>query len=133
MKKVFFLFVLLVTAFYGTAQEIAPKDSIQPTNAVSLEGLTFVAPTTSASGEVRDYYGMLYFTSATEGVITFGWNAIHPKYVYDIKYFTYVINGSKIALTTKEDKPLTFNGDVAGKTGMVLKVGDTYFSYLVWK
>lgn len=41
MKKVFFLFVLLVTAFYGTAQEIASKDSIQPTNAVSLEGLTF--------------------------------------------------------------------------------------------
>ena len=133
MKKVFFVLVLLVATICSNAQEIATTDSIQPTNAVSLEGLTFVAPTTSGSGEVRDYYGMLYFTSATEGVITFGWNAVEMRYVYGIKYFTYVINGSKITLTTKEEKPLTFEGDVAGKTGMVLKVGDRYFSYLVWK
>lgn len=133
MKKSLTLLLLLLATICG-AQDTIVNDSInvQPTNSISLEGLTFVSPTTSGNAEAKTYYGMLYFTSSTEGVITFGWGAVSPNYIYDIAYFTYVVDGSKITLTTKEERPKTITGDIAGKTGMVLKVAERYFSYLVW-
>lgn len=135
MKKSLTLLLLVFVTICSIAQESVTNDSIvvPPLSPTSLEGLTFVSPTTSGSGEARLFYGMLYFTSSTEGVITFGWNAVSPNYIYDVEYFTYTVNASKITLTTKEDRPKIITGDIAGKTGMVLKVGERYFSYLVWK